>query len=70
MTMNQIQSKTGGVLLWVSCLLLQSGNPDPPTDPGSRACPRNKHGGLFDILTGKHELPSVILIFYSINYDL
>ena len=44
--MTMIQSKTGGVLLWVSRLLLQSGNPDPPTDPGSRACPRNKHGGL------------------------
>ena len=60
--MIMIQSKTGGVLLWVSRLLLQSGNPDLPTDPGSSACPRNKHGGLFDILTvGKHELASMIL---------
>ena len=40
--MIMVQSKTGGVLL-------QSGNPDPPKDPGSRACPRNKHGCLFDI---------------------
>ena len=46
----------------MSRLLLQSGNPDPPMDPGSSACPLHEHGGLFDILTvGKQELPSVIL---------
>ena len=64
--MIMIQSKTGGVLLWVSRLLLQSGYPDPLTDPGSSACPRNKHGGLFDILTvGKHELASMILAYIA-----
>ena len=46
--MIMIQAKPGGLLLGVCCLLLQSRNPDLPTDPESRVCPQNKYGSLFD----------------------